>query len=89
MSSTSAQEMYEKMRGQAAANAPPPLKVEPFKVTVPKSGTLVVFGGTNWDELGKGSAANKPDAPNLFGPHRLVSGLADVKVVFVTTSCAS
>jgi hypothetical protein len=81
--------MYEKLLGQQAANAPPPLKVAPFKVTPPKAGVLIVFGATNWDELTKGTAANKPDMPNLFGPHRLVAGLADVKLSFVATSCTA
>lgn len=83
-----AQSMYARLAG-GLPEAPPAFKVSPPTTRAPKEGVIVVFGGTNWDELTKGAASHKDAAPNLPGPHRLLAGLADVKVSFVATGCCS
>uniref|UniRef100_A0A7S3X5A4 Regulator of chromosome condensation n=1 Tax=Emiliania huxleyi TaxID=2903 RepID=A0A7S3X5A4_EMIHU len=83
-----AQEMYRKMLAkQSQSSDAPPFKVSAPALSIPDDTTLVVFGGTNWDNLGKGKEAHTKSAPNLMGPCRLV--LPGVKVAFVATSSCS
>ena len=41
------------------------------------------------DEIGKNKAFDNPKYPNLFGPHRLLSGFGGRKIVFIASGCAS
>jgi len=88
--------MYQMMlaKQQAAAGGSAPaadegLKIEPPVVDAPDDGVLVVFGSTNWQQMGKKPGVELEGAPNLLGPHRLLAGLAGVKVTFVSSSCMS
>lgn len=59
------------------------------RVEAPKRGTLVMFGSTNWADIGKkvGSMLTSTDeTPNLMSPHRLLAGLGKVRLAFVATS---
>ena len=70
-----------------AEPAKPTAIASPPVVTAPEDGVVVIFGGTNFRELGSGKEAHL--APNLFGPHRLLAGLGGVKIGRVASGCAS
>ena len=79
--------------GGAGSSAAPPapapdagLVVEPPAVKPPADGVLVVFGSTNWHEMGKKVGTTMEGAPNLFGPHRLLAGLGSIKLSFISSS---
>jgi alpha-tubulin suppressor-like RCC1 family protein len=59
-------------------------------VKPPQRGALVIFGATNYAEMGKkvGLALDSDELPNLQSPHRLV-GLGRVRLAFVATGCNS
>jgi len=73
----------------AAAAAAPKLSLP--VVTPPTNGKLVLFGATNYADMGKkvGNQIDADDTPNLAGPHRLLAGLGKVKIVSVATGCTS
>ncbi|KAL1511595.1 hypothetical protein AB1Y20_006389 [Prymnesium parvum] len=87
--------MYQKMLSQqaggaaASAAADDALHIAPPTVTPPSDGVLVFFGSTNWEQMGKKVGAEHPSAPNLLSPHRLLAGLAHVKVCFLASSSVS
>ena len=69
--------------------APEPLKVEPPEQRKLERSAVVVFGGTNWGNMGSVKGAPPDETPNLMGPHRLLAGFGSVQVSFVTTGCTS
>lgn len=73
----------------AEAPAPPVLSLQ--TATPPKKASLLLFGATNYEELGKksGAALETDETPNLLGPHRLLAGLGKTRLVFVGTGCTS
>ena len=70
-----------------APAATPSQFVEP-KVRTPKKGVVLVYGCTNYAEMGKkaGNASSTDIAPNLFGPHRLLAGFGATPITRVITS---
>lgn len=78
--------------GGDEAPAPPSVKVEPREVVPPKDGVVLIFGSTQYGEIGKkmgsmlASTADETK-PNLFGPHRLLAGFGSTCISFITTGC--
>lgn len=85
-------QMLAKQNGGSSSSGPTEpakLVIEPLSATVPSEGVLVIFGSTNWKEMGKKVGEQDEDFPNLMGPHRLISGLNDVKLAFIVSGCTS
>ena len=79
--------------GSAAAADKPPdgLKLTLPAIVPPKNGKLVIFGATNYADMGKkvGKDLETDATPNLPGPHRLLAGLGKVKLISVITGGSS
>ncbi|KAL3919915.1 MAG: hypothetical protein SGPRY_005455 [Prymnesium sp.] len=83
--------MYNRMlAAQPSASAPEEaLRIAPPSVSPPAQGALLVFGSTNWQQMGKKLGVELDGAPNLLSPHRLLGGLGGVRVVYIASSCVS
>ena len=73
----------------APASGPVPPALSLSTVTPPKYGALVLFGATNHAEVGKKSALDTDETPNLLSPHRLLAGFGKTRLAFVATGCTS
>jgi len=76
--------------GAAAAAAPPApaaptLAIEPLTVKTLSNPVVLVSGSTNYLAIGKRPGEQTDAAPNLLGPHRLLSGFDSVKITFLAT----
>ena len=88
--------MYQKMlaakkareAGSSSSPARSPKKPAVIKIKVPptkmpKNSTILVFGSTNYADIGKkiGSMLGESDdMPNLLTPHRLLAGFGKIKI---------
>ena len=100
-----AHSMYQKMlaakkareAGSSSSPARSPKKPAVIKIKVPptkmpKNSTILVFGSTNYADIGKkiGSMLGETDdMPNLLTPHRLLAGFGKIKIRSIATSGSS
>ena len=82
--------------GASSADAAPEEEKKPGlgltrpETVAPDNGTLLVFGCTNYGEMGrKVGSIGTAEMPNLLGPHRLLAGLNDTPIAAVFTGCTS
>lgn len=86
--------------GSSSAAAPPPpaslteptkLSLEPPAIKPPAKGVVVVFGATNFADMGRRvvGTLETEDTPNLMRPSRLLAGFGDVRIVSVATGGSS
>ena len=74
----------------AAASEPTKRALSPMPSTLPEEGVVVIFGCTNYAEMGKRvGGIDSADVPNLYTPHRLIAGLGSAKIVKVATGSTS
>jgi len=69
-----------------STSGPPPLDLKLRSVVPPKDPVVILFGSTNYVEMGKKPGLQDVKVtPNLTGPHRLLSGFGAVRVTFLAT----
>jgi len=73
----------------AVAKGPSPPVLSVRSVTPPEAPVVVLFGSTNYAEMGKKPGAEAMQAINLRGPHRLLAGFGGARIVSIATGCTS
>ena len=72
-----------------APTGPPTLKLDVLSVKPLKEPTVIMFGSTNYSEMGKKLGAATDEMPNLVGPCRLLTGFGATKIAFIASGCTA